>query len=246
MSELETVKAAFRSKIGIRESGENNVVFNTHYYGREVSGAAYPWCAAFIWDVFRECGLSKLFLDGGKTAYCPYIVNWAKVNGRWVTGGYKIGDLLLYDFNGDGAADHIGFCTAWVGTFACAIEGNCQDAVKEVTRRPGEILGALRPPYDEESGGKEQTPAASETPAGAATAAVTLPILRRGNVSGAVLAMQLLLIHKWSVDCGPDGADADFGPNTERALKTFQQGHGLEADGECGPLTYRALIGGNR
>ena len=246
MSELETLKAAFRSKVGIRESGENAVIFNTHYYGHEVNGPQYPWCCAFIWDVFRECGLSRLFCGGQKTAYCPFVVNWARVNGQWVTGGYKVGDLLLYDWDGDGKADHIGFCTAWVGSFGTAIEGNYQGMVKEVSRRPGEILGALRPSYDAGSAGNEATPEPAETPAGAATGAVALPIVRRGDVSGAVLSMQLLLIHKWSTDCGPDGADADCGPNTERALRQFQAAHGLEADGECGPMTWAKLIGGNR
>ena len=27
--------------------------YNTAFYGREVSGRAYPWCMAFIWWVFR-------------------------------------------------------------------------------------------------------------------------------------------------------------------------------------------------
>ena len=44
-----------RAQLGIREEppNSNRVKFNTAYYGREVSGSAYPWCCAFVWWVFR-------------------------------------------------------------------------------------------------------------------------------------------------------------------------------------------------
>ncbi len=45
--------------------------YNTAYYGREVSGK-YPWCAVFVWWVFREAGAPELYYGGGETAYCPH------------------------------------------------------------------------------------------------------------------------------------------------------------------------------
>ena len=72
--------------------------------------------------------------------------------------------------------------------------------------------------------------------------AVSLPLVQRGDVNGAVLSVQLLLIHKWAISCGIDGADADFGRNTESAVKAFQRHKGLEQDGIVGPLTWAALI----
>ena len=71
-----------------------------------------------------------------------------------------------------------------------------------------------------------------------------LPELKRGNVGSAVLSMQLLLIHKWAISCGVDGADGDFGPNTEKAVKSFQTARKLDVDGICGAMTWTALIGG--
>jgi murein DD-endopeptidase MepM/ murein hydrolase activator NlpD len=36
-------------------------------------------------------------------------------------------------------------------------------------------------------------------------------------------------------------ADGAFGPNTKKAVVTFQKGHGLVADGIVGPMTWKAL-----
>ena len=58
MATAEKILEIARSQIGTRESPANsdNVKYNTAYYGREVSGK-YPWCAVFVWWVFREAGL---------------------------------------------------------------------------------------------------------------------------------------------------------------------------------------------
>lgn len=158
LNDIEKLTAWFNSQVGVREQGENNVKYNTDYYGAPVSGAAYPWCAAFIWDGFRECGLSALFCGGEKTAYCPYVVNYAKTHGQWVTGGYKPGDLILYDWGKDGQADHIGFCTAVSGDVLTTVEGNVGEAVKRLTRRAAEVMGAYRPKYQDAPSGEDAPP----------------------------------------------------------------------------------------
>ena len=43
---------------------------------------------------------------------------------------------------------------------------------------------------------------------------------------------------KLGYNLGPDGADGDFGPMTERALQIFQSKNGLEANGIFGPETF--------
>lgn len=68
----------------------------------------------------------------------------------------------------------------------------------------------------------------------------SLPTLRRGDVGEDVLKLQkALLAHGY--DIGPDGADGDFGKNTEAALKRYQAHNGLEIDGICGPATWAKL-----
>lgn len=74
------------------------------------------------------------------------------------------------------------------------------------------------------------------------TYAVMLPIIRKGDVSETVRAMQILLLGR-GCDPGKAGFDGDFGSGTLVALKKFQAASGLTADGECGPKTWAALLG---
>ena len=65
-------------------------------------------------------------------------------------------------------------------------------------------------------------------------------ILRHGSAGSDVKAMQEALI-RLGHDLGKYGADGDFGDCTELALIAFQTAAGIDADGECGPVTFAAL-----
>ena len=67
-----------------------------------------------------------------------------------------------------------------------------------------------------------------------------LPLLRRGSRGDAVRAAQYLLLCR-GMTLQKYGADGDYGQETEDAVKEFQRLKGLEADGECGALTWGAL-----
>ena len=64
--------------------------------------------------------------------------------------------------------------------------------------------------------------------------------LQRGSKGSDVEALQNALI-KLGYNLGEDGADGDFGPITEKALKTFQQKYGLTPDGIFGESTFLAI-----
>lgn len=146
--------------IGVKEypPDSNNVVFNTDYYGRKVSGN-YPWCCAFVWDVFRMAGASSLFYGGRKTAYCPYVGTWGKSNGLTVPiNSGRYGDIVLFDWQHNGEADHIGFIESQKpnGSYI-TIEGNTavgnDSNGGEVMRRirpQSTILCIIRPKYEED------------------------------------------------------------------------------------------------
>lgn len=69
-----------------------------------------------------------------------------------------------------------------------------------------------------------------------------LPMLKKGSKGDAVKAVQILL-DGYCYSLGKHGADADFGSDTENAVKAFQKDNNLEVDGKVGPETYAALLG---
>ena len=74
---------------------------------------------------------------------------------------------------------------------------------------------------------------------------VVMPLVKRGSSGAAVEQLQEMLIAK-GYSCGKWGADGEFGNDTLQAVKSFQRDHGLEVDGEVGPMTWAALIEGSK
>lgn len=66
MATASTIIKTASNEIGVKETGNNNVKYNTEYYGKAVNGDAYPWCAVFVWWVFKHSGASSIFYGGGK------------------------------------------------------------------------------------------------------------------------------------------------------------------------------------
>ncbi len=93
--------------IGMSEepAGSNKVMFSEWY------GMIGPWCAMFVTYCFVKAG-SKSFVKGSKYAYCPYLLADAKAsrNGLRIipTTSACTGDIVLFDWNKDGTADHVG------------------------------------------------------------------------------------------------------------------------------------------
>ena len=66
------------------------------------------------------------------------------------------------------------------------------------------------------------------------------PTLKKGSTGIYVTLMQTELIQK-GYTCGSKGADGIFGKDTQASLIQFQQDHGLQPDGVCGPDTWDVL-----
>ena len=155
MATAEKILEIARSQIGTRESPANsdNVKYNTAYYGREVSGK-YPWCAVFVWWVFREAGAPELYYGGGETAYCPTLMSFHK---KQAVTDYRPGDIVFFNFSGKSSAGHVGICESWDGTYITTIDGNTGGASEDnggaVMRRRRALKyvgGVARPKYEEE------------------------------------------------------------------------------------------------
>lgn len=109
---------------GTKESppGSNRVKFSAWY------GLVGPWCAMFT----SYCGVTvnaRGFARGKRWAYVPYVVADAKHgrNNLAITYSPQEGDLVTFDWDNDGVADHIGFFVHWNGggkTKFRSLEGN--------------------------------------------------------------------------------------------------------------------------
>ena len=87
------------------------------------------WCACFVSWCANESGLIEEGLVP-KFSYCPTGVQWFKDAGRWKDRGYvpQPGDIIFFDWQGDGVSDHVGIVESSDGSAVYTIEGNSGDA----------------------------------------------------------------------------------------------------------------------
>lgn len=144
------VLAVARKELGYTESPP---VSNRTKYGKWFGLDGNPWCMMFIQWVFAKAGVEL----PEKTASCGAFMRAAQSAGRWVTGDYHPGDVVIYDFHGGAATDHCGIVTSVMPTGVRAIEGNTSTSsdanggsVMERFRASKYIIGAYRPKYDDE------------------------------------------------------------------------------------------------
>ena len=138
-------------------TGSTNVIFNTDYYGKEISEPDWFWCVVFIWDVFRMCGKSHLFNNGEKTNRCDAVYKWGKENNLIIPNDEgRYGDLaiyiledqpfahigLIYENNGDGSY------TTYEGNTTPYID-SMERGVFRKTRYLKDIQYIIRPKYNE-------------------------------------------------------------------------------------------------
>jgi len=123
MASVKELLTVATKQLGITEwpANSNKVKYNTWYYGREVSGSAYPWCMAFVQWCYAEAGMRLPY----KTASCGALLNWYKQHHpECVVTRPEPGDIVIYDFPGGGPTDHTGIIeSAAIGKIT-AIEGN--------------------------------------------------------------------------------------------------------------------------
>lgn len=108
------------------------------------------WCACFVSWCANECG----YIEAGvipKFAACSAGVQWFKSAGLWRDRGYEPqqGDIVFFDWGGDGGADHVGIVESCDGSTVHTIEGNTSDSCARRSYRVGStsILGYGTPLY---------------------------------------------------------------------------------------------------
>lgn len=137
----------------IENNRDNNVKYNTWYYGKEVSGSQYPWCAAFVSWVTNHAGIPESIFP--KDAYTVTAYQYVGEHG----GTYpknsegKPGDIAYFSDNGQPSGIyHTGIVKNVQGSTINTIEGNSSDAVnaRQYDVSSSKVLLA-RPAYAVES-----------------------------------------------------------------------------------------------
>lgn len=168
MLNVNQLLAVAAGEIGTHEEPPNSnaVKYNTAFYGREISGGAYPWCCAFVWWVFQQTGSDALFYGGQKTASCTELYRYYQRQKRTVPAKEaRPGDLVFFTFDGNkqGILNHIGICESCADGYVTTIDGNTGvgndangGAVMRRKRALSYVGGVSRPDDQEDSMTTEQ------------------------------------------------------------------------------------------
>ena len=102
------------------------------------------WCACFVSWCGEQCG----YIESGvmpKHSYCPTGVEWFRSRGQWQDRNSipAPGTIIYFDWGGDGIADHVGIVESCDGSTVYTIEGNANNACKQLSYAVGDrrILG---------------------------------------------------------------------------------------------------------
>lgn len=138
------------SQIGIKEIPQNEVKYNTWYYGRVVNGSQYAWCAVFISWLANQCGIMNTLIPS--FSGCGTGVNWFKNRNLWLNAGNRPnkGDIIFFKPTRKGAiSSHVGIVIGTTDTSVITVEGNKDNQVKKCQYSLGfsQILGYGTPDY---------------------------------------------------------------------------------------------------
>ena len=208
---------------GTKESPANsNKTKYGHWYGLD----GVKWCAIFISYVYNKAGHPLEAVDRPRGYQsCQSGYNFWKGKNRF-TKDPQPGDIVLYDWTGDGMCDHTGIFVKWIDADKTRFQswegntaqGNDSDGGQVMLReRRRAMVRAF------------VVPMALDAAAPANTA--TDDILEKGDTGASVTLLQKLL-HDLDFKITVDGI---FGNETVGIIKAFQKKHGLQETGIVTP-----------
>jgi hypothetical protein len=244
------VLATARSQLGTVERPPGS---NRTPYGAEYGNDGQPWCAKFVWWVFRRSLASSLI---PKAAFTPTFAQWFRDHRQWGDRP-RPGAVVFFDFPNDNLRriSHVGLVEAVNGDgTVTTIEGNTSsgrrgsqrdgDGVWRRTRRTG-IVGYGYPAY----GSVPPPPAGDQVRRTQAAVHVAVDgdwgpqtdravSLVRSAARGQLRDVRAT---QRAVGTRDDGA---WGPNSKAALdstvRALQAAWGTHIDGDWGPKTEAA------
>ena len=100
------------------------------------------WCATYVSWVLNQAGYAEPKFASCQSQGVPYF----KSNGQWAKGNYQDiapGDVIFFDWEDDGSANHVGIVIGTDGQRVYTVEGNSGDAckIKDYALNSSVILG---------------------------------------------------------------------------------------------------------
>lgn len=137
------------TELGVAEAppGSNDGPRIAQYRQSTAGAGVGPWCSYFTSWVAASAGV-PVGHQGQGLGWVPDVSRWGQETGRWIpaSGGVPaVGDLVVFDRNGDGLHDHIGVVTNVRpdGGFE-TVEGNSSDRVSARSYAAGGAAGFVR------------------------------------------------------------------------------------------------------
>lgn len=228
-SPIDVLLSIAEAEVGTHEGANNSTKYGDEMHAlqpRNMDKNA-AWCDAFVdWCILKTCqhfgkgaDTARMVLCGDFDDYTYASVNLYKKAGRWSQTPHR-GDQIFF-----GGSGHTGIVTFVGSGVIKTIEGNKGDEVRRCsysTSSPS-IIGYGRPQFDLITG---------------TVTAADMPLIKKGSSGEAVRKLQRLL-NAAGASLEEDGS---FGPATDAAVRAYQKAHGLEVDGEVGPMTWGKLL----
>lgn len=218
------------------------------YYG----ASGVPYCAMFVSWVFDQAGQS---VAGLPSAYCPYIRRDG-INAGLRVNKYNAtpGDIVLFDWGGDGVVDHVGIVEVNKGSYLQTIEGNTSNGTKgsqsnggvvaRRTRSFGTINTVLRPQYNSNTQTTINTNNGKLDVDGYWGKATNTKIQQvLGTYVDGIVSAQPLGNKKYLPSCVSGGAwqfTSKYGGGSQMII-AMQRKLGVTPDGWFGPNSIKAL-----
>jgi len=260
---VEAIIAIAKAEVGTIEGPKDNET----KYGKWTGMNFQPWCQSFVsWSAFTAGLDPKKYPKSASTVAAS---DWFKKNNRWADARNDDptpGDWIYFDFPDDGVnrISHVGICIKNNGDGTIqVIEGNTSGTAKGDQRNGGmcvektrgyvknnkkklvnAVVGWGRPVYT----GEENVPLLSKVTSNDVTAAA--PVAAKA-VKKAPVAFKPLKVGakgesvKVIQTALGINADGEFGEATKKALIAWQKKNPQlgAADGIVGPKTFKALKG---
>jgi len=236
---------------GVREGTPQHSIILAVYNANKPSGEykmgkTDPWCCAFVGAVAAVAGVVE---SVPLSAHCDRFIKAILAKGGYEVDIPQLGDLAIFNWNGDGESDHIGIvCRVPENGKVTTIEGNNNDAVsyRTFTNAP---VRFFRPAWsncvgkpvdhmiditqDDVVTWDKYRDFYKELPYVWANEVKHFPLLFGGCAGPYVKILQKYL--------GIE-EDGHFGTDTEIAVKLYQKRRQLEVDGKVGRQTWASFF----